>query len=242
MHQSQLVTPRNLSRRGERIFYTGMSLVMAAVVFAGFARTYFLRSFFHPEPLAPLVKLHGLIFTAWIVLFIGQTTLVAARRTDVHRRLGWLGAGLAAALIVVAWFTALAAVRHAVQVGDAEAARAFLAIPIGDIIVFATLIGAAFVYRRASATHKRLMLLGTLTILDAAIQRWPLHFIQTTTWGYYVVLDTLVLAVVAYDTMLHRRLARPYLWGVMLLFGSHIVRELVGRTFAWQSVARMLVG
>jgi hypothetical protein len=233
---------RSVSWRSQRIFYTGMSLIIAAVVFAGFARTYFLRSYFQPQPLSLLVKLHGLVFTAWIALFIVQTSLVAGRRTDIHRRLGWGGAALAAAMIVVAWFTSLVAVRHAVLVGDAEAARAFFAIPISDIIVFATLAGAAIVYRRESGTHKRLMLLATLAILDAAVQRWPLHFIQTTKWGYYIVIDAIVLAVVAYDTILHRRLARSYAWGGMLLIGSHIVRELIGHTSAWQSVARIFVG
>jgi hypothetical protein len=242
MHFNDVFARRTVSRKSERIFYTGMSLVMAAVVFAGFAQTYFLRSYFQPQPLPVLVRLHGLVFTAWIVLFIAQTALVAARRTDVHRRLGWAGPALAAAIVIVAWFTSLTAVRHAVLVGDAEAARAFFAIPISDIIVFSTLVGAAIVYRRESATHKRLMLLATLAILDAAVQRWPLHFIQTTKWGYYVTLDAMVLAVVACDTMSHRRLAPSYAWGGMLLIGSHAVRELIGHTSAWQSFARMFVG
>jgi hypothetical protein len=219
-----------------------MSLVIAAVVFIGFARTYFLRSYFQPGPLSSLVKLHGLLFTSWVVLFIVQASLVVGRRTDIHRRLGWGGAALAVAMIVVAWFTSLAAVRHAVHVGNAEAARAFFAIPISDIIVFATLVCAAIVYRRESGTHKRLMLLATLAILDAAVQRWPLHFIQTTRWGYYIVIDAIVLTVVAYDTLLHRRLARSYAWGGILMIGSHIVREIIGRTSAWQSVARIFVG
>jgi hypothetical protein len=219
-----------------------MSLVMATVVFAGFARTYFLRSYFQPEPLSALVKLHGLVFTAWFVFFVGQATLVAARRTDLHRRLGWAGAALAAAMVIVAWFTSVTAVRHAVLVGDADAGRAFFAIPISDLIVFSTLVGAAVVYRRESGTHKRLMLLATLAILDAAIQRWPLQFIQATRWGYYVAVDAIVLTVVVYDTISHRRLARSYAWGGALVIASHVLREIVGHTSAWQSFARMFVG
>ncbi len=242
MQVNDVLPRRSVSRRSEHTFYTGMSLLIAAVVFAGFARTYFLRSYFHPESLPLLVELHGLVFTAWILLFIAQTTLVAARRTDIHRRLGWVGAALAATLVVVAWLTALGAVRHAVLVGDAEAARAFFAIPISDIVVFAALVGAAIVYRRESSSHKRLMLLATLGILDAAVARWPLHFVQTTRWGQYVVLDAIVLAVVAYDTMSHGRLAGVYAWGGTLVVGSHAVRELIGRTSAWQSIARIFVG
>lgn len=112
-------------------------------------------------------------------------------------------------------------------------------------VVFSTLVGAAIVYRSQSGPHKRLMLLATFAILDAAVQRWPLQFIQTTTGGYYVILDAMVLAVVVYDTRSHGRLARSYAWGSMLLIGSHVVRELIGRTPAWQSfrknVCRLIV-
>ncbi len=233
---------RRVSWQSERLFYIGMSLIMAAVVFAGFARTYFLRSHFQSQPLALHLKLHGVLFTAWIVLFIVQTTLVAARRTDIHRRLGWVGAVLAVAMIGVASFASVTAVHDAVLVGNAEAARAFFAIPASDIVVFATLVGAAIVYRREAAPHKRLMLLATLAILDAAVTRWPVHFIQTTKWGYYVTLDAIVLAVVVYDTTSRRGIARSYLWGGMLVIVSHAVRELIGHTSAWQSFARMFVG
>ena len=83
------------SRRRERLFYVGISVVVATTVFAGFARSYFLKSYFGSPPLMPLLHLHGLVFTSWIVLLLTQTTLVAANRTDIHRRLGIIGAVIA---------------------------------------------------------------------------------------------------------------------------------------------------
>src|ERR1044071_9246719 len=85
-----------IGKRRERLFYTGMAVAILITVFAGFARTYFLRPYFEPQPLLPLLHLHGVVFTAWVVLFITQTALVAARRTDIHRRLGVAGAALSA--------------------------------------------------------------------------------------------------------------------------------------------------
>ena len=35
-----------------------------------------------------LVHLHGLVFTAWLALFIAQTRLIAAHRVDLHMKLG----------------------------------------------------------------------------------------------------------------------------------------------------------
>ena len=110
------------------------------------------------------------------------------------------------------------------------------------MIVFGTLVGCAIAYRRIPGLHKRLMLLATLTILDAATSRWPLHFVQTTKWGSYVAIDAIVFAVVAYDALSQKRVARAYAWGVPLVVGAQVARELVGHTAWWQSFARLVVG
>src|ERR1051326_6704644 len=77
------------AKHRERIFYTGMAIAIAITVFAGFSRTWFLRLYFpQVQPLIPLLILHGVVFSSWIVLFITQTSLVAAKRTRTHMRLG----------------------------------------------------------------------------------------------------------------------------------------------------------
>ena len=219
-----------------------MALAAIATAFFGFARTYFLRSHFQTQPLPALLKIHGAIFTAWLVLFLAQTTLVAARRIDIHRKLGWIGAALAACMIVVTLKAAVDAVHAAVVCCDADAARRFFAVPVADIIVFATLVTAAIVFRRELAEHKRLMLLATLTILDAATARWPIGLVQTTKWGYYAAADAIILAAVAYDSLRHGRVAHAFLWGVPLVVGAQIAREVIGSTGVWKSFARLMVG
>ena len=141
---------RAVSRQSEHVFYMGMSVAVLAIVFAGFARTYFLRSYFHPEPLTLTVRLHGAAFTAWVVLLLVQTTFVMTQRTHIHRALGWIAATLAAFMMVIALDAAVIAVHQAVVCCNADAARAFLAIPIADVIVFGTLVGCAIVYRHPS--------------------------------------------------------------------------------------------
>ncbi|HEX8148664.1 MAG TPA: hypothetical protein VF591_15895 [Pyrinomonadaceae bacterium] len=68
------------NRRRGRLFYTGMSVAFLAVVFAGFARTYYLRPYFGTPQLTPLLHLHGLVFTSWVVLLLAQTALVKLPR------------------------------------------------------------------------------------------------------------------------------------------------------------------
>src|SRR5256885_8585346 len=43
------------------------------------------------QRLIPLLVLHGIVFSSWIALFITQTSLVAAKRTRTHMRLGMAG-------------------------------------------------------------------------------------------------------------------------------------------------------
>ena len=100
-------TPGIIRRRRERWFYLGMSLAVVITVFAGFAPTYYLRPYFTSAPLMPLLHLHGLVFSSWLVLFITQTTLVAAHRTDIHRRLGILGGVIATLMVLIGCFTAV---------------------------------------------------------------------------------------------------------------------------------------
>jgi len=233
---------RGSSRQAEHVFFIAAAIIGIAVMFAGFAKTYFLRSSYHPEPLSITLKLHGAAFTAWVLLLLVQTTLVSARRVDIHRKLGWLGAGLAAFMVVIAMRAAVIAVHAAVLCCNAELARGFFTVPVADVIVFSVLVGSAVTYRREPATHKRLMLLATLAILDAATTRWPFQFIQTWKYGYYVAIDAIILAVVAYDTIARRQLARAYAWGVPLVIASHVLRELIGKTAVWRSFASIFVG
>ena len=82
-----------VSRRYDRQFYTGMAIAAAVVVFVGFAPTYFLRATIPADAAARLSSRARGSLHAWIALFIAQTSLVAARRTNVHRRLGWADGG-----------------------------------------------------------------------------------------------------------------------------------------------------
>ena len=77
-------------------FYPAMGLAIALMVGVGFAQTYDLKAWLDPRPLTLRLHLHGLMLTGWIVLFLVQTGLIAARRLTVHRRLGMAGAALAA--------------------------------------------------------------------------------------------------------------------------------------------------
>jgi hypothetical protein len=77
-------------------------------------------------------------------------------------------------------------------------ARAFYAIPLGDTM-FCALVYFGFRNRFRAAAHKRLMVIATLAILEAAFARWPIFdsFAEPVMDALYVV--TRLVLVMAYD-------------------------------------------
>jgi hypothetical protein len=229
------------ARRRERVFYTGMAAAFLLIVFAGFARTYYLRPYFQPTPLQPLLHLHGVVFSAWIVLLLVQTALVAAGRTRVHRKLGWAGAVCAALVAVIGTATAIIRAKIVEVPPGTSSPLVFLTIPLGDMLVFSLLVGAAFYFRRRADYHKRLMLLATVAILPAAVARLPFDFIQQ--WGplaFFGLPDLFVLVCLGYDLVSRGRPHRATVAGGLLLIASHPLRLVVGNTQAWLSFAEWL--
>src|SRR5262249_23540016 len=114
------VLPRPVGTRYDRTFYTGMAIAAAVVVFAGFAPTYFLRGSYQTTPLPTYLHVHGALFTAWIALFIAQTSLIAARQARVHRRLGWATAILAVVMVVAGTTAGIFSMRIQVEAGNVQ--------------------------------------------------------------------------------------------------------------------------
>jgi hypothetical protein len=229
------------NRHRDRWFFTGMAVAALITVFAGFARSYYFGAFFGAPRLTTLVHLHGVVFTSWILLFLTQTSLIAARRTDLHRRVGIAGAVLAMLMLVVGYMTAVEAARLGVTPPGGPPPLAFLSVPLGTLTAFAVLLVAGLYNRRRSETHKRLMLLGTIALLTPALARIS-RFIGTE--GPPVAIGGTCLFVVAcmfYDRAAHGRVHPAFLWGGLFLMISLPVRFAIGRGDAWLSFANWLI-
>ena len=74
---------------------------------SGFARTYYLRPWFDVPPINLLLHLHSIAFTAWFVLFIIQTRLIAAQNYRTHMQFGIAGVVLALLVFVFGAITAI---------------------------------------------------------------------------------------------------------------------------------------
>ena len=232
-------------RSAERLFYTGVAVAMFATVFLGFARSFFLRPWFPdlPAPTEPVFFVHGVAFTAWLVLLVVQPALVAAHRTDLHRTLGWVGAGLAVAMVALGTFGSLVAARRPTGFVEVPVPPLqFLAVPLFDMALFATLVGLAIAKRRDTQSHKRLMLLASVNLLAAGIARWPFAMMQAGPPMYFGVSDLFIVALVAWDFRSRGRLHPATLWGGLAIIVSQPLRLVISGTAAWLAFAGWAVG
>lgn len=229
----------------ERIFYGGMGLTILLLVFAGFAPSYFLRGTIvsgRPlTPMTPLIHIHGLVFTAWLLLFIAQAALISGRQHRLHMRLGTISMALAAAMVVVGVMTAVQ------QVGRGSGPPGippltWAAVPLIDMPVFAGLVAAGYRFRRDPQTHKRLMLLATILMLQPAIGRMPMPATPLAGETGTLVAFLMVLPLIGWDLFQRGRLHKATMIGVAVLAAEQLLRMAVWRTDAWQSFAGWLVG
>lgn len=222
----------------DRIFFTSMALATALAVFVGFSPSYFLRGA-ALGPLTALYQVHGLVFTAWMLLLVVQTSLVAGRRTDIHRRLGIAGAVLAAAVFLVGMMVTVETLRRNGGPPGLDP-RTFFSIPLGDMIVFAVLVTAAIVYRQHAETHKRLILLATISLVTAAVARFFVTIGAPGPLGLFLGTDLFVLALVVYDFASRGRLHAATLWGGALVVVFKPLLLAVAFTPAWLTVTDAL--
>ena len=227
--------------RFENLFFSGMAVVILVSVFVGFAPSYYLAKVFNAPPLPNLlVHIHGVVFSLWILLLIVQTSLVSAGRTDVHRRLGMAGFGLACLVVVLGTLVATENLvnNYPSAPSEQEDSRAFYAVALADMLMFSTLIFFAFRNRFNPAVHKRLILIATLAILDAAFDRWK---VPVPWWGYRVsplfCTYPLLLLLMGYDRWSTGKIQRVTLSASFFLVVVQYGRILVGHTVPWQRFA-----
>ena len=72
-----------------RLFFVLMASAVIVAVFVGFAPTFYLRgSFVQTRPMSVLLHVHGIVFSAWVTLFLVQSLLIARGSRRLHQRLG----------------------------------------------------------------------------------------------------------------------------------------------------------
>jgi len=239
-----------------RWFYVWMAGACVVVAFVGFAPTYWLQLAPGTVVGSPLLHLHALLFSAWTLFFLLQTTFAARRRVDRHRAWGLLGISLATAMVLVGFAVANEVLEKRLAAGFGDRARAFHIAATSLITLFGGFVFAAIVYVKRPETHKRLMLLATVSMIPPAIAR--LFFAMSVGMGAglrpglgpprtvesvlipSLIADALILAGVVYDVRTRGRIHPAYLIGGTIIVAIQLLRVPLSTTQGWYAIADFL--
>lgn len=233
---------RPVNRTLERVFFVGMAILLCVVVAIGFSPTYFRAGFIRAPLPSPILHIHGAVFTLWMALFVVQAALISAKRVAWHRSFGIVAFCLPPIMVVLGVVAALDALKRKVMIGQLDPAVSF-AIPMLGIACFAVVIFASWRTRRKPDSHKRLILLATVGLTEAALGRFP--WVQMgigPAQGAVVGLGILVLLVVLYDLISLHRVHKATMWAAPLTFVLGAFAVPIGMTAGWHRFAGFMIG
>ncbi len=224
-------------RAATRGFYVGLMLFYAAVAFVGFLPSYFGPLATGALQLTPLKHLHGGLMLLWVAFPIVQASLVATRRTDLHRLLGLASIGLVGAIFVVMCLAVRDSQLHFTPLPDIDQPALFL-IQISDVALFLTFYVWALLARHEPGLHKRLMVLMIVSLLDAATGR--MMFLPTfgipNGIAYSLWNGALLLPPILYDLVTLKRVGRGYLLGGGVFVLVQALRAALWGSALWAGV------
>ena len=231
---------RPVNRTAERIFYSGMAVLLCVCVYIGFSPTYFQAGMLRAPLPSQILHFHGAAFTLWMVLFLVQSALISARRVKWHRSLGTIAFCLPPIMIVLGVIAAIDALRRGVQIGPLDPATS-LSFPLIGIVAFAFVIFASWRARRQPDAHKRLILIATIGLTGAAFGRFPwARFGYPPAAGPATGVGAMLLLLLAFELITIRRIHRSTAWSAPLIFASVAVAVPIGMTHAWHAFAALL--
>jgi len=240
-------SPRALAHPQTGYFYFYMALACTAVAFLGFAPTYWLPVMSRSFSASPVIHFHGLLFFAWSLYFAFQTWLAASGKITRHRAIGMIGVSLATAMTIFGFLAAVNAMKRSAAAGLTNEGIAFAIVPLSGIFFFAVVVMLAIANIRRPETHKRLMLLAAISLLDAAVARWFLTFlappgpagpppVPVTIPPALVAYLLLVVAIVR-DWRINGRVHPVYLYGGTALIAVKLLNWPISVSSFWHAFA-----
>jgi hypothetical protein len=223
-------------------FYPWIAIALSLVVILGFSRTYYLRALFDLPPMTLLVHLHGIVFTAWLALFIAQTRFVAANRIDLHMKLGIAGVVLAAVIFLSGlWTVVVGAGTPRVRITGLTNAQHTL-VGITSIGLFAVFVALGVAKRRRGAVHKRYMVLAMIAILSPATARLMTALELNEIRDYFVpgVAAAFIVACLAHDWRRYRVVHPVYVIGGAAIVLSWPWRYMAARQEWYQPIGEAI--
>lgn len=181
-HTSTLVSSggaqaRSYSRTRAQWFYLGAAFIMLTAVLVGFRQFFLQGRAASGRELTPEIRtwviVHGISMVGWVLVFLVQSFLIAAKRRRAHIRLGSIAAVLAAFIFISGLWFNLASFRLAPQefILWALTMKQFMLIGFYTLFMFAAFTVVGIISRKRPEIHRPMMLLATLSTMAPAIAR-----------------------------------------------------------------------
>lgn len=232
-------TPRD---RLLQFFPLAFVIFVSGLIFFGFSHTV-TRELIHPQKTPPvLLYVHAALASIWLLFLVMQTGLIANRSLQLHRTLGLAGAGLGAAVSIVAFFTAIE-LRKLDLEQDPVGGLAYLAIPLGAWITFSTPFALAILWRKQPRRHRPLMMIAACAMAGPAIARIP-GVREAGLYWTALIPDGLIAAAMIHDRLRYQAWNSIYFLGLGLMVVAQglAVYLALGRPAFWLAAARSLLG
>jgi hypothetical protein len=162
----------------DRLFYVVAAAMMLIFTAGGFRRFYLHGRAPWGEmthQIVPLIVLHGLAMSSWVILFFVQSVLILRGYRRVHMLvIGRVGAVLAPLMVIFGSVAAVLSARFRPEIyAPLGGPRAFLATMFMEMLAFGAFAGIGLAYRRRPEIHRPMMLLATIAISSASLGRFP---------------------------------------------------------------------
>ena len=253
-------TPR--AHAVDRWIFVFMAVWFIAITFTGFIPDSLMKIEMVKAGLRPpfpiVLHMHAVLMGSFLLLLLAQTTLMATGRRAHHMQLGLVGYGLAALLVVVG-FALVPTMYHQVWQGaqmappeGREQAQGMLRwvenimllqIRIGTL--FPVLLAIAYRARgRNAGMHKRMMFLGTVMAMPAAIDRitWLPHTMPASPLSVDLYTLAAISPMLLWDVVRNRSVHRAYWLCLAIYIPFAIVVHGLWDTDWWHATAKQIMG
>ncbi|SFS12528.1 hypothetical protein SAMN05421771_2147 [Granulicella pectinivorans] len=195
-----------------RRFYLAMSVMMLALVTYGFSNTLGPGLLHTQRPVRDimLLSIHGAVFYAWMLFMVAQAALIRLRHIRLHRLLGWFGAADAVLVVIMGlWATFHQPAPFALEM-----------VGVLSMAGFGIPVSLAILWRKRPAYHRRLLLIGTAMLTNAAFARFPGSYLPGH--FFYAGTDLLIAIGVARDLWKERSIHVVYRYAMPILLAAEI--------------------
>jgi hypothetical protein len=223
-----------------RYFFVAMACLFPVLAVIGFTPDYQAISSGGIE-VYWFLHVHGAIMASWLLIFLAQAVLAAKGNLKFHRKLGLISVVLGAIVFLsIGIATVHAKIAYSPPLGDDDA-WGILSQQLYGFILFGLLFTWGILARKNAAAHKRLLLLATLVLIQAAVDR--IRFLPGLNMAVYVrfiYLDLLLIPLVIYDLLTLKHIHKITTIGMASIVFFQFAVTMAWGSSAWNKLAYSL--